>query len=252
MSRDQTPRYRIVCDLNEQEYQEQAALAQADPHRRPPLVEFQSDSGAWTGEAHIGRIIADALASSRDEEMSDASQAAVEDAVSRWPLQDKTNFVRSAMLHWLPPQQDEPSCWNGTPSQASAFLQENPAVLELIAAHHDPEHNPEPLDVPLILGYRNLIRAMELNRAVCRRTRNDDDGDSAEADIAPMALEILDHLAGTEPHRPAPRLQDVTALTRNWEKATQDILDGLGLTIVQDGPLEPFDLVRKDGTIYSP
>ena len=118
-------RLRVICDLTAQEYEEQQRLADANPHRFPPIIEIisQVPPNHRMTEDHIGRIAADAwTAATNGLEISDQDQQSIEQTALSWPTEKKLAFLKTAADHWMPPHQDEASWWYGNSQSAIEFI----------------------------------------------------------------------------------------------------------------------------------
>ena len=128
-------RFRVICDLTAQEYEEQQRLALANPHRHHPIIEFISlvPPHHRISEDHIGRIAADAwTAVANGTEMNYQDQHAIERTGLSWPMEKKINFLCAASEHWTAPSQDEASHWNQDSCSAMEFLYLFPEVHQQI------------------------------------------------------------------------------------------------------------------------
>ena len=135
------PRYRVIPDLNEQEYNQQRNLASLDSGRRPPELEiFSRFNGLRFDEGHISRIGADAYFFTTGDEPTTEAQHELEEAAGLWTFEKKTAFMTDAALHWLPPAGEETSHWHTTVEYAEVFLWQHPEVYQHLGKPSEDEH----------------------------------------------------------------------------------------------------------------
>ena len=127
-------RYRVISDLTEEEYNQQAALAATDRDRHPPLLESQSHHNYLPfNEGHISRIAADAYATVTGDEPTDQAQQNFEELANLWPFNLKVAFLEKAAQHWLPPMGGEMSHWYTSKEDAAEFLRKHPEIGEYLS-----------------------------------------------------------------------------------------------------------------------
>ena len=127
-------RYRVISDLTEEEYNQQAALAATDPERQPPLLEFRSHHNYLPfNEGHISWIASDAYRTITGDEPSDQTLQNFKEFANKWRLDLKVAFLENAAPHWLPPVGGEPSYWYTNMDDAAEFLRQHPEIDEYLS-----------------------------------------------------------------------------------------------------------------------
>ena len=138
-------RYRVISDLTEEEYNQQAALAATNPERHPPLLQFRSHHNHLPfDEGHISRIAADAYATISGDEPSDEAQQNFEEFANQWPFDLKVAFLQNATPHWLPPVSGEMSHWYTSNEDAAEFLRQHPEIEEYLSPSAETQRLMEP------------------------------------------------------------------------------------------------------------
>ena len=128
------PLHTVICDLTEEEYDRQTALANQDDSRSAPRLMRHTDNGHVIAEHHMGRIAADAWAMATGLETSDQAQDSIEEAAAGWPLDRKKAYLEAAGAEWTPPLGEETSYWKSNALQAAAFLEQYPELLRILRA----------------------------------------------------------------------------------------------------------------------
>ena len=128
-------RFRVICDLNIQEYEEQRHLAETDPSWHRPSIELfrKLPPHQRINEDHIGSIATDAWAAATNAaatnlDMSDQDLQMFKQAAVSWPTEQKLHFLRAAAEHWMPPYQDETLWWQHNARSATEFLYHFPEI----------------------------------------------------------------------------------------------------------------------------
>ena len=130
-------RFRVICDLNIQEYEEQRHLAETDPSWHRPSIELfrKLPPHQRINEDHIGSIATDAWAAATNAaatnlDMSDQDLQMFKQAAVSWPTEQKLHFLRAAAEHWMPPYQDETLWWQHNARSATEFLYQFPEIQQ--------------------------------------------------------------------------------------------------------------------------
>lgn len=176
-------RHRVICDLNEEEYQAQRHLASRNPERHPPLLEIFNEHGMAFNEGHIGRIAADALAAAYGKETDDMAQHQLEEAALGWTLTQKLEFMLHAVPYWNPPERKESPYWDSTPEQARNFFEKHPEVLPILA----PETIQDQAAHKARLALNDMEKMEEINFSSSEWSRSWNKLKSAIGEIAGLA-----------------------------------------------------------------